>query len=371
MAEPTTSAPYDAGMEPGELSVAVVGPFPPIKGGISQHTAAVADALEQQGADVRRISWARQYPRRLYGRDQIDPDARPTPGAEWLLTWYNPLGWIRAGLAARSREVVILPWVSPFLALAQLVILLVARSSTRIVHVHNVMPHEPMPLQRFLARLVLGRADHLVCHATALQGELADLGVTTASSVTPMPPLIGVDATPLPSRPPVRLLFLGTIRPYKGLDIALAALALLPIEPALELRVVGELWDEDERPRSEAIAAARHRVSTSFGYASDESMVAELGRAHILVAPYRSATQSGVVALALAAGRPVVATAVGGLPEAIVDGVDGILADEPSPDAFASAISKAVAELDSLAAGAAARRPAWDSYVAVVTAIST
>ena len=66
--------------------------------------------------------------------------------------------------------------------------------------------------------------------------------------------------------------------------------------------------------------------------------------------PYRSASQSGVVQLSFAYGRPVIATRVGGLPAAVEDGVDGILC-EPAAADVAAAIERMARERASLAAG--------------------
>lgn len=66
--------------------------------------------------------------------------------------------------------------------------------------------------------------------------------------------------------------------------------------------------------------------------------------------PYRSASQSGVVQLAFSYGRPVVATRVGGLPDAVRDGLDGILCD-PDPQDLAGAIRRVATEHERLASG--------------------
>ena len=71
-----------------------------------------------------------------------------------------------------------------------------------------------------------------------------------------------------------------------------------------------------------------------------EGEVAEyFGRAHALVLPYRSATGSGVVAIAHHYERPVIVTRVGGLPDVVEDGVTGFVVDPESPEALARASS--------------------------------
>src|SRR5262249_34956797 len=68
------------------------------------------------------------------------------------------------------------------------------------------------------------------------------------------------------------------------------------------------------------------------------------------ILPYRSASQSGVAQLAFAYGRPVIASAVGGLPAAVRHGRDGILCEPGDPAALARAIERMASEREQLRA---------------------
>lgn len=341
--------------------------MPPLKGGISQHTSQLAAALASAGTTVTKISWKSQYPRRLYGREQYDTDAAPEPDTEWLLRWWNPVSWFRAGLIARRADIVIMPWVTPVHALCQLLILVLARRSLRVVHVHNVLPHERLPFERILARATLSRADLLTVHAASLQSELRELDIAPTVAVVAMPPLLEATPTPVPSAPPYRLLFIGMIRQYKGLDIAIAAADLLRRQGVpVELTVAGEVWEEACIPSPAEMAALEVPLETHYGYVSDERLLAMLEEHHVLVAPYRSATQSAVVSLALTTGRAVVATDVGGLGEIVREGVNGAIAAPDDIEAFAEAIRRVLSDVDGLGLGAAQSCGTWNDYVEVL-----
>lgn len=71
---------------------------------------------------------------------------------------------------------------------------------------------------------------------------------------------------------------------------------------------------------------------------------AYLGASSVVVAPYRDATQSAAVASAIGMGVPVVATAVGGLPESVRPGIDGELVAARDPVALANAVAKVAAD---------------------------
>ena len=97
-----------------------------------------------------------------------------------------------------------------------------------------------------------------------------------------------------------------------------------------------------------------------------------LAAADLVVLPYRSGSQSAVAPLALAAGLPVLSTRVGGLPEIVHDGVNGVLVEPGSVDELARAFTELDSDkLDELAAGArqARSRLTWDGYAAALESL--
>jgi glycosyltransferase involved in cell wall biosynthesis len=92
---------------------------------------------------------------------------------------------------------------------------------------------------------------------------------------------------------------------------------------------------------------------------------------HIVVAPYKTASQSAIVPLGQAAGRPVVATDVGGLAETVSDGVDGILTPAGNAQGFADGIRRAAGMLEELARNTPAKVSSWDTIAALVVARGT
>jgi glycosyltransferase involved in cell wall biosynthesis len=129
------------------------------------------------------------------------------------------------------------------------------------------------------------------------------------------------------------------------LDIALDAVRMVRQNGTdLRLTIAGHFWEPIDSWRRR-IDAARlsDAVSLQPGYVSDAELTRLFASHHLVLLPYRTATGSGIVPLARAADRLVVATAVGGLSEAIQDGRDGTLASRPEPGAFADAIVRALA----------------------------
>jgi glycosyltransferase involved in cell wall biosynthesis len=173
--------------------------------------------------------------------------------------------------------------------------------------------------------------------------------------------------------PPV-VLFFGTIARYKGPDLLLDAWDRVRAEaPDARLVLAGAPVDVDV-DALRARAAAVGGVELRLGYVPAEDVPDLLGAARVVVAPYRTAHQSGVVHLAQTAARPVVATDVGDLSAVVRDGVDGRLVPPADPDALAAALVALLrdpAEADRL--GAAGRRRvatvSWPSVAAEIVEV--
>ena len=153
---------------------------------------------------------------------------------------------------------------------------------------------------------------------------------------------------------PLRLLFFGRIVAYKGLDHLLRAQRLLR-ERGVEAEIVvagsGSL-----EPHADLLAGLPG-VEVHNRWLGDEEIAGFMAGADVAVLPYVEASQSGVAASAYAAGRPVVATPIGGLAEQVVDGETGLLARDMSVEALADAIRRFASDpelLDRCGAGALA-----------------
>jgi glycosyltransferase involved in cell wall biosynthesis len=226
-----------------------------------------------------------------------------------------------------------------------------------------------MPMQRPLARLVLRRADLLITHGQGTVEQLRELGIDREALVVSMPPTLDLLPVRQQPRPPLRLLFLGFVRPYKGVGVAIDAMRVLQQEKvAAQLTVAGEFWDPVDGYRQQVSdLGLQDRVELRTGYLTDVEVRDILATHHIVVAPYLDDTLSGIVPLAFAAGRPVVSTAVGGISEQVADGHNGILVKPGDPEALAAGIQVAAERLEELSAGAVESSSSWALVAAAVT----
>jgi glycosyltransferase involved in cell wall biosynthesis len=164
------------------------------------------------------------------------------------------------------------------------------------------------------------------------------------------------------------VLFFGLIRPYKGVDVLLEAFR--SIEGA-ELWVVGRPFGVELSDLAEAARACRGTVRLVPRFVEDEEVPALFRRADLVVLPHRDAEQSGVLYTALAFGKAIVMSDVGGFGEVAAVGA-GRLVPPGDPEALADAIAELLGDAAARERLAAAAREAaagpysWDA-VAVQT----
>ena len=367
------------------MRLTVFGSGHPYRGGIARTTTDLVHTLEARGHEILFLTPQRQYPKLLFpGGNDLDPAAcRRLDCAEVILDPLQPLSWQASRRRALEHQAD--AWVLPFWTWAWSGLfrwLLRGRRPPVIAIAHNPADHGAGLVQRLAARSVLRRCDAIFTHARILEKELAATypGVPTASHPLP-PPQIGE----LPAREGARsqleipagrkvALFLGLIRSYKGVDLLLEAISRQPADGNWLLVVAGEPW-EDLGPtlgRQVSALGIQDRVQLRFGWVPEAEVPLFLSAADLVVLPYRSGSQSAVAPLALAAGLPVLSTRVGGLPEVVRDGINGVLVEPGSVDELAWAFAELDSEkLDELAAGAQQSRfrLTWNGYAAALESL--
>lgn len=370
------------------LRVAVVGPTHPYKGGVASHTTTLAHELSDAGHDVRLVSWRHLYPSFLYPGEQSvpaggAPDVEPFPGTEHSLSWARPDTLVRAGRALRDVDVVVVVHVIPPVVPLHLLLLRAAgagrtsstgRGPRSVVICHNVLPHEPHPGDAAIMRGLFARVDAVVVHS----GEQARLARELGAShvvVSELPPHLpgGAPVERPAHRGPARILALGLVRGYKGIDVLMRAMTRVP---GVSLTVAGEMWGDAGAQIRELAQDPRlaGRVEIHGGYVPAERIAPLLADHDVLALTYRSATASQNVLLAHQHGLPALASRVGTFAEQVRDDVDGLLVAPDDEDALVTALER-LADPDEVERLRAGVRPPdlsgpWARYVGTLEAVA-
>jgi glycosyltransferase involved in cell wall biosynthesis len=268
---------------------------------------------------------------------------------------------LRYRRAARAAELVHFQW----LTVPQVDGALLPRGRPLVLTAHDIRSREPRPGQRRAERRAYRHFDAVIVHSQRGRRRLVDeLGVEQArvhvvphgafAHLTEGPEI----APPFESELPV-VLFFGLLRPYKGIDLLLEAWR--GIEGA-ELWIVGKPRLDLRALRAAAPAGVRFDAR----FVADAELRGYFRRADLVVLPYREADQSGVLFTALAFGKPLLLSDVGGFGELAASGAARVV---PAGDAQAlrTALEQLLADqaqLGTMAARAAAlatHEYAWEA----------
>lgn len=224
------------------------------------------------------------------------------------------------------------------------------RTKRTVLHVHDIVDRVP----RFWRA-----ADVVLADSQAVADRLAGLRPEVVYCPVELdPPAV---APPWPSGGGPIVGFVGRIEPRKGpLDLARAAPAIKAALPAARIVIVGSDPYESDPGYVASVRAAKD--VEHYGWVDEAAGL--MRHLDVLVAPSRQEPFGTVLAEAMAVGTPVVATAVGGVPEVVQDGVSGRLVAAGATDELAAAVLDVLAHRAEMgaAAGAAARRFDADDY---------
>lgn len=344
--------------------VVLVGPAYPYRGGIAQFTDSMARGLRKRGHQESIVTFSRQYPGWLFpGKSQYedDPEEGRLQEADELIDSLNPLTWRSAArhIADDRPDAVIFQYWLPFFAPAYGVVAGNVRKrvdGVRILAVaHNVLPHERRPGDIALGRYFLGKCDGVVALSASVASDARLLRIEAEIRTLSHPVYehfgdviprekareqLGIDASA------EVMLFFGFIRRYKGLHILLEALPrIASARPRAQLIIAGEFYD-DEEPYRRLIHThnLENRVHLFDRYIPEHEVSTYFSAADVVVQPYVSATQSGVVQTAYQFDRPAIVSDVGGLAEVVPHEEAGLVVEPNDPSGLADACIRFFAE---------------------------
>jgi len=363
------------------VRISIIGPTYPYKGGPAQHATELAHRLKRAGHEVRLESWSAQYPTLLYpGKQTITaPEYQLFPRTSRTLSWRSPGSWWRLGRRLReSADLVVLFVYVPVQVPPYLGILAGLRGgrARTVALCNNVLPHERHRADRVAMRALLSRVDAVFVHSQDQAAKARGLTHAPVSVATLAPHLPKGEPHPVGPSATVhrRLLFFGIVRPYKGLDVLLEALAAGP--PDVALTVAGEFWaGTGETENLVRALGLTGRVTLRPGYVPAGEVGALFSAADALVMPYRSATSSQNAWIAFEHGIPVITTRAGALGELVTDDVDGILCAPDDVGDLARALQRFYEPGTPLRLRAAVRpvdpEPYWKRYIDTLVASAT
>jgi glycosyltransferase involved in cell wall biosynthesis len=203
---------------------------------------------------------------------------------------------------------------------------------------------ESGPLMRGWIRYTLRMSSVVIALSEGWAGFVHGLApsakVAVVPNAVPLPPPL--DAT---LEQPGRILFLGRLEAAKGVDELLdAAARLVPVFPGLRLALGGAGDADGVRRRAAGLGIADH--VELLGWVGPEGRDAQLARASVFCLPSHAEGLPMSLLEAMAAGKAVVASSVGGIPEVVRDGENGLLVPPRDAAQLAGALARVLGEGD-------------------------
>ncbi|MCL1937625.1 MAG: glycosyltransferase [Candidatus Azobacteroides sp.] len=320
------------------MKIALLSPFYPYRGGIAQFSGRLYKALEEEN-EVKAFSFLRLYPDFLFpGKTQYTNDKENTTDVptERILDSLNPFSYektVRAIEKFQPDILLVAYWMSFFVPAYGYIVSRLRKKTKIIILVHNAIPHEPRFFDKALAKLLFNRSDGFIVMSRTVEKDLLALSPEAPRLLKPHPlydhfgekieqtealKALGINLNKK------TLLFFGLIRDYKGLDLLIDAMALL--DSSYQLLIAGETYGSfDKYQKQLDVSPAKDRIYLFNRYIDDSEVSLLFSAADLLVLPYKSATQSGIIPVAYHFELPVVATDIGGLREMIEPAGTGII----------------------------------------------
>lgn len=338
--------------------ILIIGPAFPYRGGNSLFISHTYDILKDE-FDVTIFNYKLLYPAILFpGKTQYDESKvaiKKAPNVR-AINSINPLNWlsVAAKINRNNFDLVVFDWWHPFFAPCHFAIsfLIKKKYSGKILFItENFISHEGHFIDRTLTNLGLKNASSFLALSDKVATDIQHIlrGRKIYKSELPVYDCYDSDSQIEFTKSSLGfdetcklILFFGYVRKYKGLDILIDAMKILVEKDAsFRLLIVGEFYDSPSEYEQQIVKLNLDAfVQIKNEFVPNEEVSKYYQPADVVVLPYRSATQSGILNVAYGFGKPVIVTNVGGLSEFVDDGRTGLIVEPNSAKSIAEGIMK-------------------------------
>lgn len=337
------------------MKISIIGTAWPYRGGLATFNERLTKEFIRLGYEAELYTFTLQYPSFLFpGKSQYTDEPRPKDlKIERCINSINPINWIQVGRKIRKEapDILVFRYWIPAMAPCFGSIARVVRGNKKtciVAIADNVIPHETRIADKILSRFFISSMDGFVVMTKQVMEDLHRFDDHKPRILMPHP--LYDNYGELCSKEVARkklsldpsgkyLLFFGFIRPYKGLDLLLEAMADERIRQSNVCLIIAGEFYTDPSPYKERVK--RLGIENKIIWHNDFIPNGEVGvwfnAADLVVQPYKTATQSGVTQVAYHFEKPMIVTRVGGLPEMVPDGKVGYVVS-PSPEDLSRAI---------------------------------
>lgn len=225
------------------------------------------------------------------------------------------------------KTILHLHWLK--LSLFDLLVLSMIKSklSTQLVFtVHNVLPHESNFIDRIIYPYIYKKIDLFTFHTVGVRKKLIESMALEVNNFKIIPHY--GNKVSLSNLAPIKntLLFFGSIREYKGLDILIKACSLLPDDLDWTLSIYGKQeMDISALKKKSDEYRISDKVKWHTGWVYEDEIDKIFHEHEVIILPYKHIDNSGLLYLAMSYGKPLIASNIGSLSDIIENGRNGLI----------------------------------------------
>ena len=323
--------------------------LPPYRGGISDFSELVVSAMEQL-CDLKAFTFKKQYPNFLFpGKTQLSLN-KLSKSYPRIVSGFNPLSYFSAVRQLKKSSPTIFItnyWMTFFAPMNVFFSKSLKKDCLKIAIIHNLIPHEKRFFDSFFNRIFVKSFDGFIVLSESVKKDLLAIDPAAKHCLLKHPcynlfgeKIARKEAAAALGLDPTKkiLLFFGLIRNYKGLDLLLQAFSNLNKE--FILLIAGEVYGDEITYTNVISKSKNNNIHFVNKFIDEQDVKLYFSVADLCVLPYKSATQSGIKALANSFCLPVLISNVGGLAEDIVDDKNGFILNDINPLAIQNKIEE-------------------------------
>lgn len=342
------------------MKIILVGPVYPYRGGNALYVSHLYDVLKEK-FDIEVINFKLLYPKIFFpGTTQEDKSSvkiKEVPSRR-IINSINPWTWIKAVkiIKKENADLVVFDWWNPFFGPCHYTIssLLKKRYKGKILFItENVISHEKRFIDKLLTKIGLKNADMFLVLSNSVENTVKYYSCDKRIYKSALPIYdcyqFGNEIDNNKTKEELGfkeadkvILFFGYVRKYKGLLNLIEALPdVLQKHPNSKLLVVGEFYDSpgEYYERIEKLNLKDH-VNIVNKFVPNEEVGKYISVSDVVVLPYKSGTQSGVLNISYGFHKPVIVTRVGSLPDDVEEEKTGIVVEPNNKSELVNGINR-------------------------------
>lgn len=321
------------------MNIVLIGPYYPFRGGISDTNQELCQSLIKSGHNVEVINFKLLYPKILFpGKSQFDYNNGVDLKSKKILNSINPINWFFVAKKINSLhpDLIISTYWTGFLSPCLYAVNKLTKNIKKIGVIHNSISHENKFFEKKLLKIYLSSLTNIFTLSKNVLNQIKNISSSynARSLYHPLPEKFGNKINKDEAKRRLKLkvknryiLFFGLIREYKGVELLIRSIPkILEKNNDVKLMIVGENYISLKKYKIliDKLGISKNIIFKNE-YVKNNDVKYWFSASELVILPYKTASQSGIIPLSIKFETPVVCSNINGLKEDVIDNQTGFL----------------------------------------------